>query len=94
MFHGRHYDLVLMDLRMPNVDGLTATLRIRQSAAGRHIPIIALTASAMAEDRRACDEAGMSGFLAKPIRPSQLMQALNNLLAPVEDGEIQSEKAS
>jgi PAS domain S-box-containing protein len=77
------YDLVLMDMRMPVMDGIEATRHIRDphSAVLNHdIPIIALTANAMQSDREACHAAGMNGFLAKPIRKAELTEALNRWL--------------
>jgi PAS domain S-box-containing protein len=76
---GTPYDRVLMDLHMPGMDGLEATRRIRtieaESGAAR-TPILALTANASADDRQACLEAGMDGFLAKPLDRERLASAL------------------
>jgi PAS domain S-box-containing protein len=68
------YDLVLMDVQMPLVDGLEATrlIRDREKGRGTHQPIVALTAHAVKGDEERCREAGMDGYLAKPIRPQEL----------------------
>ncbi len=72
-----HYDLILMDCHMPEMDGFEATTRIRQLEGGRtHTPIVAMTASVMPEDRGRCSEAGMDDFVSKPIRPDRLVQML------------------
>ncbi len=81
------YDLVLMDVQMPGVDGLEATRRIRdpRSAVLHHrIPIIAMTAHAMQGDRERCLEAGMDDYVTKPISPQELAEALDRWL-PRED---------
>jgi signal transduction histidine kinase/CheY-like chemotaxis protein len=76
------YDLVLMDLQMPGIDGLQATRQIRAAEAERsepRTPIIALTANAFAEDRIACVSAGMDGFLVKPLNRERLAEMLASL---------------
>ncbi len=74
------YDLVLMDMQMPVMDGLTATRRIRENAAWAALPVIAMTANAMPIDRARCLEAGMNDHLPKPIDPAALYQALQRWL--------------
>ena len=78
------YDVVLMDVQMPELDGLDATRRICERwPAGRRPRIVAMTANAMEEDREACFAAGMDDYVAKPIRPDELARALQDVL-PVE----------
>jgi signal transduction histidine kinase/CheY-like chemotaxis protein/HPt (histidine-containing phosphotransfer) domain-containing protein len=73
----RHYDAIFMDCMMPEMDGLTATREIRrQEGAGRHVPVIGLSASAAARDRELGRAAGMDDFLGKPFRPESLRAAL------------------
>ena len=72
----RHYDAVLMDLQMPVMDGLTATRLIRGLPGLQSLPILAMTANAMAADRRRCMDAGMNDHLAKPIDPGLLARKL------------------
>ena len=73
----KHYDLVFMDVQMPEMDGLEATRRIRQSEADdRHTPIIAMTAHAMKGDRERCLEAGMDDYLSKPLEPQKLFTVI------------------
>ena len=72
------YDVVLMDVQMPELDGLDATRRIRERWPPRRRPrIIAMTANALHEDREACLAAGMDDYVAKPIRPEELAEALS-----------------
>jgi CheY-like chemotaxis protein len=73
------YDVVLMDLFMPGMDGLTATRKIRANASLQQPCIVALTANVMNEDRQASEAAGMNGFLAKPLRMGELSEMLVTL---------------
>ncbi|WP_440906405.1 ATP-binding protein (plasmid) [Catenovulum sp. SX2] len=70
------FDIILMDMMMPEVDGILATIRIRQQWPELNIPIIALTANVSEEDRQACDNAGMNDFLTKPINVALLREKL------------------
>ena len=71
-----NYQLILMDMQMPELDGLSATQEIRRLPNGADVPIIALTANAFSEDRRRCLDAGMNDFVAKPIDPAVLYTCL------------------
>jgi two-component system sensor histidine kinase/response regulator len=76
------YDLVLMDIQMPEMDGLEATraIRAREGQRGGHIPIVAMTAHAMKGDRERCLEAGMDGYVAKPIRAKELFDTIARVI--------------
>ena len=80
------YDLVLMDVQMPVMDGLEATRKIRamEKQLGGHTPIIALTANAMKGDREKCIDAGMDEYITKPIKPKDLLAAIDKILEEAE----------
>jgi CheY-like chemotaxis protein/anti-sigma regulatory factor (Ser/Thr protein kinase) len=88
-------DLVLMDVQMPNMDGLEATRAIRdhEAKAGGHVPIVAMTAHAMQGDRERCMAAGMDDYIAKPIRSSQLFRTVASIMGVADDVESESESA-
>jgi PAS domain S-box-containing protein len=83
------FDVVLMDMQMPEMDGFEATAHIRaaEQGTGRHIPVIALTAHAMKGDRERCLEAGMDGYVTKPVQAKELYQALAELAPSRPAGE-------
>jgi len=78
----QEFDLVFMDVQMPEMDGLEATAEIREKekTSGKHLPIIALTAHAMKGDREKCIASGMDGYLTKPIRPQELDEVLEDFM--------------
>jgi len=79
------FDVIVMDVQMPEMDGLEATAEIRrwERTTGKHVPIIAMTAHAMKGDRERCLEAGMDGYTSKPIRIKELEQAISKLVPTV-----------
>jgi len=79
------FDLVLMDVQMPEMDGLEATGAIREyeSLTGAHIPIVALTAHALKSDLEKCLAAGMDAFLSKPVSAAALLKVVENYVKPV-----------
>ena len=78
----QHYDIVLMDMQMPVMDGLSAARAIRKLPGLQQLPILAMTANAMAVDRERCLEAGMNDHIAKPIDPEQLLTKLRHWIKP------------
>jgi CheY-like chemotaxis protein len=88
------YDLILMDVQMPGMDGLAATRLIRTLPGGRYVPILGVTANAFAEDMAACRGAGMDGFLAKPYAAEQLFDTMLQALLGPEHGGAATTPAS
>jgi signal transduction histidine kinase/ActR/RegA family two-component response regulator len=82
MIAKRPYDVVLMDMQMPVMDGVSATREIRKQEAFRELPIIAMTANVMAADIQKCSEAGMNDHVAKPIDPEELFAKLVKWIKP------------
>jgi PAS domain S-box-containing protein len=82
------FDLILMDIQMPEMSGFeaTETIRRQERGSGRHLPIIALTAHAMDGDRERCLESGMDGYISKPARGAELSRAIGSLLAATPGG--------
>jgi two-component system, sensor histidine kinase and response regulator len=91
----QQFDLVFMDVQMPEMDGLeaTAVIREKEKASGRHQPIIALTAHAMKGDREKCLAGGMDGYLTKPIRPQELDEILEEYLGRRASAGVTAEMA-
>jgi len=82
--------LILMDMKMPNMDGLQATRGIRSQAQNANVPILALTANASSEDRLLCQQAGMNEFLVKPLDPQQLYESMYHWLTRTRHTETLS----
>jgi two-component system sensor histidine kinase/response regulator len=96
------FDVILMDVQMPEMDGFdaTAAIRRREAAAGAHTPIVAMTAHAMTGDRERCLAAGMDAYVSKPLRPAELVATIDGLVADQSDqaagnrdGEARNEPA-
>ena len=97
-FEAGHFDLVLMDIQMPGMDGIEATRRMRRlerdRGETRKTPIIALTADVLPEQREACERDGMDGFLAKPFDLNQLKSVLEQWLRAPDAPRSGSETSS
>jgi PAS domain S-box-containing protein len=90
------FDAVFMDVQMPEMDGFQATAAIRAyelSMGGRHVPIIAMTAYALTGDRDRCLEAGMDGYVSKPVKPEKIREALEQILGGVCRIEVAPSRA-
>jgi CheY-like chemotaxis protein len=83
------FDVVVMDVQMPNMDGFetTVAIRAREERSGRHVPIIALTAHAMTGDRERCLRAGMDGYVSKPVEADELFATIERFTAPAGEAE-------
>jgi two-component system, sensor histidine kinase and response regulator len=91
----REFDMVFMDVQMPEMDGFEATAAIRENEkdTGRHVPIIAMTAHAMSGDRERCIAAGMDGYTSKPIRQRELVEEIDRVRAAIIDGRYNPPEA-
>ncbi|MGB4497181.1 MAG: PAS domain S-box protein, partial [Methylococcaceae bacterium] len=83
--HQKNYDIVLMDMQMPVMDGVSATIEIRKLSQFDNLPIVAMTANAMLQDREKCLEVGMNDHVAKPIDPDDLFRALLKWIKPKQN---------
>mgnify|MGYP001042077678 FL=1 len=81
-----HPDLILMDISIPKIDGWEATRRLKADEATRDIPIIALTAHALEEDRERAIAAGCDGYLAKPVEPRRVVEEVQRFVGPAPEG--------
>jgi len=84
MVNAGDYDLILMDVRMPVMDGIEATRQIREQFPDKKLPIIAMTANAFSEDQKQCLDAGMDDFIANPVDPDLLYQKVAHWLSGTE----------
>lgn len=78
-------DMILMDISIPKIDGWEATVRLKDDAETSEIPIVALTAHALEEDRAKAMRAGCDGYLAKPVEPRRVVQEVEKFIGPPEE---------
>ena len=90
LYRERHPDLILMDLKMPDMDGYEATAEIRKEDSD--IPIIAVTAFAFAEDEQRVKQSGFNGYAAKPIKPAELKKIIARYLSPTTHASVEIAK--
>lgn len=83
-------DLILMDMALPGMDGWEATAIIKRDERTRHIPVLALTAHALQDERQRMTEIGCDGFLAKPCLPPELIQAVDRVLGVVSTSSAET----
>jgi CheY-like chemotaxis protein len=85
-----HFDLIFMDVQMPEMDGFKATSEIRkmEKITGQHIPIIAMTAHAMLGDRARCLEAGMDYYISKPVNRDELVKTIRSAMQTQSQAEV------
>jgi CheY-like chemotaxis protein len=96
VFESQPFDVILTDMQMPVMDGLEASAAIRQRERGRAspIPIIAMTANAVVDDRHACVRAGMDGYASKPVNPAELIAAIHRAVHAQPDGPAEENPES
>jgi two-component system sensor histidine kinase/response regulator len=92
MINNKYYDIVLMDMQMPVMDGVSATIEIRKDPQFIHLPIVAMTANAMPQDKENCKNAGMNDYISKPIDPEELFRALLKWIRPTLKEELKELK--
>ena len=92
MINNKYYDIVLMDMQMPVMDGVSATIEIRKDPKFTHLPIVAMTANAMPQDKENCKNAGMNDYISKPIDPTELFRALLKWIRPTLKEELRELK--
>lgn len=80
-----HPDIILMDISIPKIDGWEATRRLKADDSTRDIPVVALTAHALEEDRERALLAGCDGYLAKPVEPRRVVQEVERFIGPAEE---------